>query len=270
LFKYGFRVDYNLVKDIQCSYIKVESVIEGQNPTMNIMPWWYFPLLTAKSDHVITKGLNYILGRYASSIDTTAAPLSGVSRTVLLSTSDSSARIDNPVMINMEEVAQVPDKRTFNKSGLPLAILAEGVFESFYKNYGVPAGVSPANVEIRKESLPARIFLAGDGDLIRNDVTLSGSEPVPLPLGYDSDTRQTFGNKEFVMNVINYMTDDDGLISLRKREFKLRLLDRTKVRTSGQKMKWKLINTFAPFLIIVSFATLFSIIRKRKYGSKRI
>ncbi len=266
LFKYGFRIDYNLIRDLQCSYVKVESSIEGQNSKVRLMPWWYFPLFTASPDHPVTSGLNYIIGKYTSVIDTSAAALPGVKRTVLLSTSDSSARIDNPVMISMDEVTQQNDKKVFNKSKLPVVVLAEGIFESFYKNYGIPQGVKSSDINILKESATAKILVAGDGDLIRNDVRISGDEPVPLPLGYDPDTRQTFGNKEFLMNVINYMTDDYGLISLRKKEFKLRLLDRAVIRKSNQKLKWQMINILAPSLLIILFAFIFSWIRKRKYA----
>lgn len=266
LFKYGFRIDYNLIKDMQCSFVKVESSIEGQNPTIRLMPWRYFPLFTAKADHPVSSGLNYIIGRYVSVIDTSSSPLPGLHRTVLLESSDSSARIDNPVTISMDEIEQMPDKRIFNRSGLPVVVLAEGNFESFYKNYGVPDGVVSSDPEIIKESAYARVLVAGDGDILRNDVQFSGNEIVPLPLGYDADTRQTFGNKEFLMNVINYMTDDYGLISLRKKEFKLRLLDRTAIRTTGQKLKWKIINIVFTSLLILIFAFTFSLIRKRKYA----
>ena len=268
LFKYGFRIDYNLVKDMQSSFIKTESVIEGQEPVLRLMPWHYFPLFTASPDHSLTRGLNYIRGQFVSAIDTTPAPMPGIKRTVLLTTSDSSARIDNPVMISMDEVTKSPDPRIFNKSRLPVAILAEGNFESFYKNYGVPAGVSPDDVEIVKESAHTSIFIAGDGDLLRNDVQVSSGETIPLTLGYDPDTRQTFGNKEFIMNVINYMTDDYGLISLRSREFKLRLLEKSRIRTSRQKMKWKLVNTAGPVLTVLLFAGAFSYLRRRKYARK--
>ena len=266
LFKYGFRIDYNLVKDMQCSYIKVESVIEGQDPVMRLMPWVYFPLFSAMPDHPVTRGLNYIRGQFVSAIDTTPAPPRGVKRTILLTSSDSSARVDNPLMISMDEVSIHPDRRTYNKSRLPVAVLAEGVFESFYRNYSVPEGVTPDGIEIFTESVPTSIFIAGDGDLIRNDVQMTGNQKIPLPLGYDPDTKQTFGNKEFIMNVINYMTDDHGLISLRNREFKLRLLDKTRIRTARQKMKWKIINLITPVLAILVFSISFSYLRKRKYG----
>ncbi len=268
IFKYGIRMDYNLVKDLQCNYIKVETSVNGQSSKYSFMPWWYYPLFAPLPGSNLTRGLNYIRGQFASSIDTTAAAIPGVKRTVLLATSDTSARIDNPSYISMEEVTRAPNRRSFNKSGLPVAILEEGEFDSYYANYGVPAGVSPSDIQIIKRSKPTMIFVAGDGDLIRNDVEVTAKGPVPMVLGYDKDTRQTFGNKEFVMNVINYMTDDQGLIELRSREFRLRLLDKARIRTSAMKFRWQMINTLLPVLLIISSGLTYSLLRKRKYGKK--
>jgi ABC-2 type transport system permease protein len=266
LFKYGIRIDYNLIKDLQCNYVKVESSVNGQDPTISFMPWWYYPLFTASPGNTLTKGLNYVKGEFVSAIDTTSSLVSGLKRTVLLASSDTSARIDNPAYISMEEVTRAPNRSTFNKSRLPVAILAEGEFESFYANYGVPEGVTPADLQILRKSENTMIFVAGDGDMIRNEVQVSPNGNIPMTLGYDKDTRQTFGNKEFILNVINYMTDDQGLIALRSREFKLRLLDKTRIRTADMKFKWKIINTVLPVTIIVIFGFLFSFFRKRKFS----
>ncbi len=266
IFKYGIRIDYNLIKDLQCNFIRIESSVNGQDPTISFMPWWYYPLFTASPENSLTKGLNYVKGEFVSAIDTTPVAITGLKRTVLLSSSDTSARIDNPVFISMDEVTRAPNRRTFNKSRLPVAILAEGQFESFYANYGVPSGVIPADVQIVKKSEPTMIFVAGDGDMIRNDVQATKDGNIPMILGYDKDTRQTFGNKEFIMNVINYMTDDQGLIELRSREFKLRLLDKSRIRTAQMKFKWKMINTVLPVVIILIFGLTFNFLRKRKYS----
>jgi ABC-2 type transport system permease protein len=266
LFKYGIRIDYNLIKDLQCNYVKVESSVNGQNPTTSFMPWWYYPLFTASPDNSLTKGLNYVKGEFVSAIDTTIGLMPGLKRTVLLASSDTSAKIDNPSFISMDEVTRAPNHRSFNKSRLPVAILAEGEFESFYANYGVPAGVTPANVEILKKSKSTMIFVTGDGDMIRNDVESTPKGNIPMILGYDEDTRQTFGNKEFIMNVINYMTDDQGLIDLRSREFKLRLLDKTRIRTAEMKFKWKIINTVLPVFVIIIFGLSFNFFRRQKYS----
>ncbi|MCB8999578.1 MAG: gliding motility-associated ABC transporter substrate-binding protein GldG [Bacteroidales bacterium] len=266
LFKYGTRISYNLIKDLQCNYVRIESSVNGQNPTPSFMPWWYYPIMTASPDNPLTRGLNYIKGEFVSAIDTTSAPIPGLKRTVLLASSDTSALIENPSFISMDEVTRAPNRRIFNKSRLPVAILSEGEFESFYANYGVPEGVTPQNTEIIKKSKPTMIFVAGDGDLIRNDVRVTANGTIPMVLGYDKDTRQTFGNKEFIMNVINYMTDDQGLIALRSREFKLRLLDKTRIRTSKMQLKWKMINTVLPVVVIVLFGVLFNFFRKRKFS----
>ncbi len=266
LFKYGIKVDYNLIKDIQCNYVKVESSVNGQDPTSSFMPWWYYPLLTASPDNILTKGLNYVKSEFVSAIDTTPAVKPGLKRTVLLASSDTSAKIENPSTITMDEITRKPNRSAFNKSRLPVAILAEGSFDSFFANYGIPEGVTPANVEIIKKSAPAMIFVAGDGDLIRNDVQATAKGNIPMILGYDKDTRQTFGNKEFILNVINYMTDDQGLIALRSREFKLRLLDKTRIRTAEMQLKWKMLNTVLPVAIICVFGLLFTYFRKRKYS----
>jgi ABC-2 type transport system permease protein len=266
LFKYGIRIDYNLIKDVQCNYVKVESSVNGQDPTTSFMPWWYFPLFESSPDNILTKGLNYVKGEFVSAIDTTPGIKPGLKRSILLASSDTSARIDNPSFISMEEVTKAPNHASFNKSRLPVAILAEGEFESFFANYGVPEGVTPPNVEIIKKSKPAMVFVAGDGDMIRNDVEATAKGNIPMTLGYDKDTKQTFGNKEFILNVVNYMTDDQGLIALRSREFKLRLLDKTKIRTSEMQFKWKMINTVLPVVLIVVFGLLFTYFRKRKYS----
>ncbi|HYW95346.1 MAG TPA: hypothetical protein VE870_07155, partial [Bacteroidales bacterium] len=267
LFKYGFRIDYNLIKDVQCNYVKVESSMQGQSPKPVILPWVYYPLLSPPKDNFLTRGLNYIETEFASAIDTTPAPLPGVKRTVLLSSSDTSALVENPVYISMDEITHPIDRRQYTRSGLPVAILAEGTFPSFYKNYGVPKGVKPEGVKIMDSSKPAMVFVAGDGDMIRNGVKVTPADTIPLPLGYDRDTRQTFGNKDFIMNVINYMTDDMGLIRLRARDFKLRLLDRARIRLKREQVKWELINTLLPIAIIILGGLLFNIQRRRKYGT---
>lgn len=268
LFKYGIRISYNLVKDLQCNYKRLQSSINNQEAKTSVLPWWYSPLLTASPDNILTKGLNYIKTDYVSAIDTTAVHIEGLKRSVLLATSDSSALIENPVYISLQEVVKPPDKSVFNRSKLPIAILSEGKFTSFYRNYGVPDGVADFSVPILKESVKTALFVCGDADIIRNDVIVQNNEIVPQALGYDRDTRQTFGNKEFVMNVVNYMTDDMALISLRSREYKLRLLDRLKLRNKQLKLKWILVNTLLPVLLIIIIGWWYSFRRKVKYSKR--
>lgn len=264
LFKYGIKISYNLVKDLQCNYKRVQTSVNRQEPVTRIFPWWYSPLLTAPKDHFLTSGLNYIKTDYVSAIDTTPAPIQGLERTVLLSTSDTSALMENPVFISMEEVTRKPDRRQFNKSDLPVAIISEGTFPSFFRNYGIPQGVKTSGIVPKDEGAGA-LFVAGDGDMIKNQVVIKNQEPYPQPLGYDRDTRQTFGNKDFIMNVVNYMTGDRSLIKLRSREFKLRLLDRNRIRLKNERIKWISINTLIPVILVVLAGFFYNFRRRRKF-----
>ncbi|MCF8390151.1 MAG: gliding motility-associated ABC transporter substrate-binding protein GldG [Bacteroidales bacterium] len=270
LFKYGIRISYNLVKDLQCNYKKIMTSVNNQEPRATILPWWYSPLISASSENIVTKGLNYIKTDYISAIDTTPVNIPGLKRTVLLATSDTCALIENPVYISMDEVTKPPDRSVFVHSSLPVAILSEGEFTSFYRNYGVPSGVVRSDIPILDSSKPSSLFVSGDADMIRNEVQIQNNQPIPLALGYDRDTRQTFGNKEFIMNVVNYMTDDKALIGLRSGEYKLRLLDSLKLRNKQVKLKWILVNTVFPVFLIIILAWAYSFSRKKKYSKNQL
>jgi len=266
LFKYGFRVDYNIVTDLQCNFIPVNISIDEDNRDTEMRPWVYSPIFSAPSTHPITRGLNYILGQFCSSFDT----LSGfpeLNRTILLSTSERTQDRQVPLRITMDEVSRDPNPNLFTSAHLPVAGLAEGVFNSFYANYSVPKGVYPANAKIVRESVPTSMLLVTDGDMIRNEVRVENRGYAADVLGYDKYTRQTFGNLEFIMNAINYMTDDTGLMELRSREFRLRLLSKT-VRTDKKVMiRWKVINSIVPVVIIIVSGIAFAWFRRRKYTS---
>ncbi|MFZ5941361.1 MAG: gliding motility-associated ABC transporter substrate-binding protein GldG [Bacteroidota bacterium] len=266
LFKYGVRFDYSLVTDLQCNYVPVNMAVAGEQPRFVMKPWIYFPLLAGDGINPVTRGLNYVKTAFVSPVDTVPDNPAGVKKTVLLTTSGASLRLSAPLRIDVDEVNHQPDPAMFSQGPVPVAVMLEGSFESFYKNYGVPAGVTPASAEIIPKSSPARVFVCGDGDIIRNEISTVRGRPVAEPLGYDKYTRQTFGNREFIMNVINYMTDDSGLMSLRAREFRLRLLDREKITDSRVVLKWKLINSILPVLLVVVAGLIFNYFRKKRYA----
>lgn len=266
LFKYGFRVDYNIVTDLQCNYIPVNISMDGAPGDNEMRPWVYSPLLSAPSSHPVTSGLNYILAQFASTFDTLAMKDDPMKRTVLLSTSERTQNRRVPLRITMDEVSRDPDPRQFSESNLPVAVLAEGVFPSFYEHYSVPKGVTPGDVEILSRSEPTSMLLVTDGDIIRNDITIEQGRYYADALGYDKYTRQTFGNQEFIMNVLNYMTDDTGIMELRSREFKLRLLNRAILSDKQEQLKWKLINTLVPVVVIILFGIGFYLLRKKRYA----
>lgn len=265
LFKYGFRIDFNIVTDLQCNYIPVNIGVDAASEDTEMRPWVYNPILSAPPDHPITRGLNYIYGQFISSFDTLAGFDGELKRTILLSTSERANSRRVPVRITMDEVSRDPNPNLFNDSHLPVAALSEGVFTSFYQNYSVPKGVTPKNVEIVKKSVPTSMLLVTDGDIIRNDVQIQDGRYMAEKLGFDKYTYQTFGNLEFIMNAINYMTDDTGIMELRSREFKLRLLSKAILTDKKAVSKWKIINNVLPVLIIILFGLVFTLYRKRKY-----
>ena len=266
LFKYGIRVNYNLVADLQCNYVPVNTAPAGQQTKFTMMPWVYHPLLAGPATHPVTRGLNYVKSQFASSLDTLPGSAGEVKKSVLLATSSASRTRDVPLYISMEEISVQPDPALYQDSNLPVGVLLEGSFESFYKNYPVPEGVSPSNWKVLPKSKPTSVFVLADGDIPANEVVFEQGAYRAQPLGYDRYTRQTFGNREFIMNVVNYMTDETGIMELRSREFKLRLLNNELTGQKVQLLKWKLINTLLPLLIVMISGLLIQLIRRRRFA----
>jgi len=262
LFRYGIRLNPDLVKDIQCHVIPVNKGLVGGSPQWSLSPWYYFPVIAPKHDHPITKSLNMIKLEFASSIDTVGES-DNIRKSVLLSTSPYTKRVQLPVQISLRESDMAPSESEYNQSNLPVGILLEGSFQSVFKNRAIPEGVSGNSLEIRTSSEQTSMIVVSDGDIIRNEVISSPDGPVIEPLGYDRYTSQVFGNADFILNAINYMTDASGLISLRGREFKLRLLDRQLVR--DEKLKWELINLVSPLVLIILIGVIIDIYRKKTY-----
>ncbi|MEN8228826.1 MAG: gliding motility-associated ABC transporter substrate-binding protein GldG [Bacteroidota bacterium] len=267
LFKYGIRINYNLLADMQCNLVPVNTAPAGEQARFTMMPWVYHPLLSGPSTHPVTRGLNYVKSEFSSSLDTVGNAEQEVSKTVLLATSPASRKREVPLYLSMEEVANQPDPALFTEAHLPVGILVEGSFESFYKNYPVPEGVFPANWEVISKSSSSSLFVVTDGDIPANEVIFEQGAFRAQPLGYDKYSRQTFGNREFIMNVINFMTDETGIMELRSREFKLRLLDRQVISQRSQVLKWKLLNTLLPLILVLLAGLLMQLVRKRKYSS---
>ncbi|MFO7668488.1 MAG: gliding motility-associated ABC transporter substrate-binding protein GldG [Bacteroidales bacterium] len=266
LFKYGVRINYNIVADLQCSAVPVNTASTGEQPRFSLMPWVYHPLLTGNTRHPVSRGLNDVKAEFASSMDTVATGNREVSATVLLSTSASSRSRDVPLYLSMEEIMVQPDPALYKDSGLPVAVLLEGIFTSLYKNYPVPSGVYPTGSEVLPQSLPTSILVVTDGDIPANAVSLDQGYLRPEKLGYDKYTRQTFGNLEFVMNAINQMTDEAGIMKLRSREFKLRLLNREITSQRESLVFWKLINSILPMLLVMIPGIILQFARRRRYS----
>ncbi len=259
LFNYGVRLKNNLIMDINALHIPVRTGQIGNQPQMDFFPWYFFPILTPLSNHPIVNNLNAISTNFISSIDT--VEVKNVDKTILLKTSSYSRIVSSPAMISLSILQKTPDQRMYQTPGQPVAVLLEGEFESVFKNRIPPTIANDDEIGFKEKSKPTKMIVISDGDIIRNQFHIPNG--YPLPLGYDQFTRQTFGNKELILNVMNYLCDGSRLISIRSRELKLRLLDRTKV--NNNKLFWQMFNTILPILLILIFGIVQARIRKIKY-----
>ncbi len=253
-FKYGVRINSNLVMDMRCGAIPVPV-----NKKFRLVPWYYFPLFSQSNNHPIVNNINLVKGEFASTIDT--LDVKGVKKTFLLSTSKYTSVQNAPARISLRSVFEEPDLRIFNMAYKPVAVLLEGEFESLYKNYPLKNIDSLPQLKFRDKSANTKMIVVADGDVIRNSVQASTQRAYPL--GYDIYSQQTYGNKNFILNAINYLCDDSGLLQVRSRELKLRMMDRKKVEE--EKFKWQMVNTAIPMLAIIIFGIVQAVIRKRKF-----
>lgn len=262
LFKYGARVNPDLVLDLQCS--KIPMVID-QKGTMDLFPWYYFPIVVPNSDHPLVRNLDGINLYFPSSVDTikTKTP---VKKTVLLATSDNSKIQPNITRLNFE-ILRYGDEiaSSFDKKQVPVAVLLEGVFPSAFENrvtQEMQDGLRQLNQEFKTQSVPTRMVVVADGDVARNFI--NSKTGAPLALGFNPIDRFQYANKDFLINAIEYLRDDAGLIAARGREVKLRLLDNTKAQQ--QETFWTLLNIGGPLLLLGIFGFVYTWLRKRKYA----
>jgi gliding-associated putative ABC transporter substrate-binding component GldG len=263
LFTYGVRINLNIVQDIQCNMIPINAGVVGEQPRWVPTPWLYYPLISPLVDHPISRNLNLVWAKYASQIDTVGGNQK-VKKTFLLKTSVYTRLVNAPAYISLEEVRRNPVRSEFNKSNLPIAVLLEGRFPSVYRNRLIKNIIPGADANYKAESVPTKMIIVADGDMIANDVHTTANGPMITALGYDKYTRQTFGNKDFIVNAVNYLTDETGLMSLRAKEFKLRLLNKARIR--DERFKWQVINTLLPVLLLICFGFYYNYSRKKKYS----
>ena len=262
LFRYGVRINPDLVKDIQCHVIPVNKGLAGGSPQWSLSPWFYFPVISPSDKYPVTKSLNMIKLEFASSIDTVGEP-GKIIKEVLLATSPYTKLVQLPELVSLSESDIAPKELEFNSSSVPVGVILEGSFESVFKNRSIPEGVSGGPPQIKTSGDRTSMLVVSDGDIIKNEVLPTADGPAIEPLGFDRYTSQVFGNSDFILNAVNYMTDETGLITLRGRELKLRLLDREKVR--DERLKWELINLVLPSIIIILAGLVINIYRKKAY-----
>lgn len=259
-FRYGVRFNSNLLQDMNALPIPIVTGQMGNKPQQEFIPWYYFPIITPTSEHPIVKNLNSIKTEFVGSIDTVGThPLK---KEVLLTSSKYTKIVQAPIIINLNILKMKPDEREFTLRFLPISVLVEGEFKSLFEGR-MPSEVDTSNlIQFVKNGTKAKMIFVSDGDIIKNQVDKMG----PLPLGYDRYTQLSFGNKEFLLNAINYLVGDEDLMQVRAREIKIRLLDKTKLLK--HELYWQVFNIVMPLLIIFLLGIVMVYYRKYKYARK--
>lgn len=262
LFRYGARINPMIVQDIECVPIRLMVMSGGTRQQVVPAPWVYYPLLRPSANHPITRNLNRVEGEFVNYIDTVGLD-PAIKKEILLSTSRFSRTISPPVIIRLKEAELPLVEKEFNKQNLSVAVLLEGIFPSAFKNRIISNITNDKNLRIKTESNRTRMIVIADADIIRNDVKRTGLEETPLPLGKDKYTQQEYGNKDFLINCLNWLVDKNGIMDLRSRELKLRLLNSHEIKT--QRLKWQIINIAGPLLVVILAGLFYSYFRKRSY-----
>lgn len=260
LFKYGVRLNNVLVQDLQCASVPINVGFKNGQPNFKQFPWVYNPLILPDVAHPIVKNLDLIRMDYCSTIDTISAK--GIKKTVLLKTSRYTKTQPTPARLSLASVQYKPKPKQFNNPYQPVAVLLEGSFSSFVE-YRLPTVLlTDSTFKYIDKGKATKQIVVANGDIARNDVSRSTGQL--FPLGYDKYSRQTFANKTFLVNCVNYLLDDDGMLQLRTREVKLRLLDKKKI--DEQRGYWQRLNVLAPLILIALAAYAQFYWRKRKFA----
>ncbi|WP_316749466.1 gliding motility-associated ABC transporter substrate-binding protein GldG [Pedobacter gandavensis] len=256
LFMYGARVNYNLIADANCAEIPLSM---GTNGQIEMAPWVYYPLMKPDTSHNLVKNIDVLKGEFVSTVDTIA--VKGLKKTVILHSSPFNKIFNAPKLLSLQMVAEQPDPRAYASVPQALAVLIEGSFPSVFLNRSVPAGIT-GSYPLPAQSKPTKMVVIGDGDVFKNQI--SSKDGSVFPLGFDRYTQKNYGNKALLLNIADYLSNDDHLIALRNKEVKIRLLDKAKLRI--EKLQWQLINMALPLLLLISFAIFQHYYRKHKYA----
>lgn len=259
LFKYGVRINKDLVQDLRAAPIPIVSGQFGNQVQTKLFPWLYFPLLTSKNNHPINKGIDVVKADFISSIDLVGND--SLKKTVILSTSSNTKLVKAPTRVSLNMLSYEPPVNQFSKKDVPVAVLVEGEFNSIYANRLAPNILESAQIQFREKSVPTQQLFISDASIIRNKFNANTNEFYTL--GFDKTTKQVYGNKSFFINAINYLVDESGLILSNNKSFKIRLLNTQKV--DQNKTMIQLINTALPVVVIILIGFILHAIRKRKY-----
>lgn len=260
LFMYGVRINYNIIADpANCAEIPVSTGNVGGQSQIQLLPWFYYPIVLPDTAKSVVKKLDGIKTEFPSTVDTIGAK--GISKSYLLNTSAFNRVFELPKLFSLQMVAEQPDPKLFSNRPQNVAALLEGSFPSVFAGRPLPAGITAPYTDLQSGKT-TKMIVIGDGDVFKNQVV--EKDGTPLPLGFDRYSQRTYGNKALLLNIIDYFTDEDNLISLRDKEVKIRLMDKGKIKI--EKTKWQFINVVAPLLLLIFFAIFQHYYRKYKYA----
>lgn len=261
LFRYGVRINPDLVQDLNCDGYPAVIGSQGGKPQMQILPFNYFPLLSNYTGHPIAKNLDYVVSQFPQSMDTVSAP--GIKKTVLLASSEASRLLSTPARVSFTELATAANKDRFNLPNIPVAVLLEGKFSSLYTNrlgIAMRDSLNAVNMPFAAQSPDSKMIVVSDGDIALNAVTRNEG---PLAMGMNPFTKYKYANSEFIMNAVEYLVDNSGILETRAKDITLRLLDKKKLEE--ERSKWQIINIGLPLLLVILFGVVYQLVRKRKY-----
>ena len=254
LFNYGVRINYDITKDIYSSTIRLAAGNSGNQTQYQDFLWHYYPLIMADNNNPITTNLDPVLLKFPSSIDTLK---NNISKSILLQSSPFAKKIGTPVNIALNEIANEPKKEDFTDANNIYGVLLEGNFNSAYAKR-----IKPFNfTNFKATSNTNKMVVISDGDIIANEI-FKGE---PLPLNIDKWTNQPYGNQDFLLNTIQYLLDDNGILKLRSKNLQIQFLDKEKA--FQERNYWQLFNIIIPLIFLGIFGFVFNYLRKKKYSS---
>ncbi len=259
LFRYGVRANMDLVQDMQMGTVIINVGQFGNAPNLQPVPWPYYVLANQFGKHPITRNLNAVYTKFTSSIDTVKSK-GEVKKIPLLMTNQYSRIRRAPTIVSLDELKNDVEPAKFNQSHIPLAYLLEGRFHSLFRNRFAPEGIAEGT-KVIQESVPTQVAIIADGDVAVNELDRRSQQP--LPLGFDPVTKQTFSNKDLIMNTLIYFTDEDGLLEARLKEVRIRPLD--KIRLTDEKTQWQALNLVLPLLLTAALGGKWYYVRKKRY-----
>lgn len=256
LFRYGVRINPELLLDGNSVLIPVVTGMNGNSPVYHPGTWYYSPLLYPRVPHPVTSGIQPVRVDYANSIDTVGGK-DGLKKTVLLSTSQYAAAMKTPCPVTLAITEEKMTSEKFNRKFIPVAVAVEGRFKSLFQ-FRNKSGI--VDLPFKPESEYGRMIFIADGDIIRNKVKGVGENAVTVPLGYDDYSGQMYGNRDFILNCINWLCDDEGWMQLRGRSLSLYLLDKTRLK--AERRDWEMLNLFFPLGLVVLMGGVFFFCRR--------